>query len=139
MSQTRYTWRIENYIAKGIPFVEELSEVVIGELFNQSMANGMGQGAGVMRQRTGPLNFTVGRIPHKYSQRFISYVIQGDKIRSLLLQLEFSTKTGGLLARYSLFMSDIAIENYHYMNWRGQSLLLLYCSGNIDRLNQISN
>jgi hypothetical protein len=100
MSQTRFSWKIDDFIAPGTPLTGELSaysESLPGSRFSDS------------RAKNELIVFWVGRFQDRYTPQFNHYAMAGKKIKRMTIQLEKISDKGALLSRTTYSFSDIKV------------------------------
>jgi hypothetical protein len=100
MSQTRFSWKIDDFIAPGTPLTGELlaySESLPGSHLSDSQA------------KNELIIFWVGRFQDRYTPQFNHYAISGRQIKRMTIQLEKISDKGALLSRTTYSFSDIKV------------------------------
>jgi type VI protein secretion system component Hcp len=101
MSQTRYSWKIDNFIAPGTPLTGILLSLTWEAYGSSSIQFPV--------QKKESIEFYVERSQDDHTFQFTHYAISGRQIKRMTIQLEKISDKGALLSRTTYSFSDIEV------------------------------
>lgn len=102
MSKRVFSWKIEDFIAKGTPLVEEERSFSPLDWPDPAQA------------KSRPFESEVHRSTDRHSAQFRDYVVSAKRVEKIAIQIERISDKGGLLDRIIWSFSDVLIETIRF-------------------------